>query len=72
MDIPHHYTDNIRPVVRTKKQNKKKSVEGREGGFRVDVNEALKFLYICQKSSVGSGWGQGGCERRIEVFVKLY
>ena len=33
---------------------------GRFGGVRVDVNEG------------GVNWGcQGGCERRIEVFVKI-
>ena len=35
---------------------------GLGGGVRVDVNEELG----------GSGWGsQDGCERRIEVFVKI-
>ena len=49
-------------------------------GVRVDVNEELKFL--CKFKTMGSrgggigsmgvGWGcQGGCERRIEVFVKI-
>ena len=47
----------------------------------MDVNEELKFLRkFTQKKDFkvlggggrGSGWvgGQGGCERRIEVFVK--
>ena len=59
--------------------------EGRvEGGVRVDVNEELKFLgKFTQKKNWGgggglsggggSGWwgGQGGCERKIEVFVKI-
>ena len=48
------------------------------GGVRVDVNEELKFLGKIQKKNwegggvgeVGLG-GQGGCERRIEVFVKI-
>ena len=31
----------------------------------MDVNEELKFLV-----GLGGG-GQGGCERRIEVFVKI-
>ena len=39
------------------------------------VNEELKFLGKCQKKNWGGegwGWGgQGGCERRIEVFVKI-
>ena len=37
------------------------------GGVRVDVNEELKFLV----GLGGGGGGQGGCERRIEVFVKI-
>ena len=32
----------------------------------MDVNEELKFY--CENSSWG---GQGGCERRIDVFVKI-
>ena len=48
--------------------------------IRVDVRKKLSF---CEKSKKnvwrvsvrgggGSGWGcQGGCERRIEVFVKI-
>ena len=60
--------------------------EGR-GGVRVDVNEELKFLGKFKKKNWGgggvggggvwgrgSGWGgggQSGCERRIEVFVKI-
>ena len=54
---------------------------GRVGwGVRVDVNEELKFLGKFTKNGGsggggwvgGSGWwgGQGGCERRIEYFVK--
>ena len=41
------------------------------------MNEELKFLMKIQKKKLwvgggGSGWeGQGGCERRIEVFVKI-
>ena len=45
----------------------------------MDVNEELKFLGKFKKKvlGVGSGWGgrggggQDGCERRIEVFVKI-
>ena len=37
------------------------------GGVKVDVNEELKFFV----RGVGLGGGQGGCERRIEVFVKI-
>ena len=51
---------------------------GRVGGSgcRVDVNEELKFLRKFTKKSGGGGrgvrvGGQGGCERRIEVFVKI-
>ena len=57
---------------------------GRVGGVRVDVNEELKFLgKFTHKNrgwggreggQVGGVWlvgGQGGCERRIEVFVKI-
>ena len=42
------------------------------GGVRVDVNEELKLL--CKfKNKIGGrvGGGQGGRERRIEVFVKI-
>ena len=57
-----------------------------EGGVRVDVNEELKFLCKLKKKKKcfffggggfqgeggGSGLGsQDGCERRIEVFVKI-
>ena len=42
------------------------------GGHRVDVNKV--FVKIKKKKNwlvrVGGG-GQGGCERRIEVFVKI-
>ena len=54
------------------------------GGVRVDVNGELKFLgKFTKKKSGGHGvgrgvrWGvglaggQGVCERRIEVFVKI-
>ena len=47
-------------------------MEGRVGGVRVDVKGELKFL-----GWGGGGWwgvglgGQSGCERRIEVFVKI-
>ena len=47
-------------------------------GVRVDVNEIEVFVKI-QKNNIfflggGSVWGvggQSGCERRIEVFVKI-
>ena len=50
------------------------------GGFRVDVNEELKFLGKFKKKKyffLGGGPGgvgledQDGCERRIKVFVKI-
>ena len=53
------------------------------GGVRMDVNEELKFWGKLKKNiffflggggGPGSGWGGGGqdgCERRIEVFVKI-
>ena len=58
---------------------------GGGGGVRVDVNEELKFFckfkkkFFFQKTFFfwgggggGSGLGsQDGCERRIEVFVKI-
>ena len=49
----------------------------------MDVNEELKFFYENSKKKIfffffwgggggpGGGGGQGGCERRIEVFVKI-
>ena len=48
-------------------------------GVRVDVNEELKFLrkfkinfFWGEGGGVGVGLGgQGGCERRIEVFAKI-
>ena len=55
-------------------------------GVRVDGNEELKFCENSRKKNGGlgrgrggSGWGrvggrvggQGGCERRIEVFVRI-
>ena len=51
-------------------------------GVRVDVNEELKFFWKFKKKNWGGGVGggggrrgrgrdQGGCERRIEVFVKI-
>ena len=53
---------------------------GRVWGVGMDVNEELKFFVKIQKEKKnwggggpgGSGWGgQGGCERRIEVFLKI-
>ena len=57
---------------------------GRVGGVRVDVNEEMKFSRKLKKNLVGGGglcWavvklgggggGQCGCERMIEVFVKI-
>ena len=52
---------------------------GRVGGIRVDVNGELKFLGKFTNKIGGVGWGrrgdqvggQGGCERRIEVYVKI-
>ena len=47
------------------------------GGVRVDVNEELKFFVkIKKKKNWGRGGrvrgvGQGGCERRIKVIVKI-
>ena len=51
-------------------------------GVRVDVNEELKSLGKFKKKiggsggrgEEGSGWGggQGGCDRRIEVFGKIH
>ena len=62
--------------------SKKKLGGGGSGrGVRVDVNEELKFLRQFTKK-IGRGFGgfrvggvrrvggQGGCERRIEVFMK--
>ena len=48
----------------------------------MDVNEELKFLCKFKKKNLGGGGGvggrgrvglggQSGCERRIEVFVKI-
>ena len=57
---------------------------GGVGVVRVDMNEELKFLGKFKKKNslggggvrggggrVGGGGGQDGCERRIEVFVKI-
>ena len=46
------------------------------GGVRVDVNEELKFLGKFKKKNGGEavrlgGGGQDGCERIIEVFVRI-
>ena len=39
------------------------------------MKEEVKFLSKLKKSGGGGGgvglWGEGGCERRIEVFVKI-
>ena len=60
--------------------------EGEGWGVRVDVNEELKFFVKIKKTiwggggRGGGGWvgeggrvggGQDGCERKIEVFVKI-
>ena len=45
----------------------------------MDVNQELKFFGKLTKKMGGGGWvhggvrvgGQDGCERRIEVFVKI-
>ena len=39
---------------------------GGGGGARVDVNREVKFLRLFK-----IGIFQGGCERRIDVFVKI-
>ena len=59
-------------------KNQKKIVGGRGRGVRVwgvrvDENEDMKFFFWGGGvRGGGSGWGgQGGCERRIEVFVKI-
>ena len=54
---------------------------GGGGGVRVDVNQELKFFGKFEKKIGGGGrvgprggsglGGQDGCERRIEVFVKI-
>ena len=52
---------------------------GGGGGVRGDVNRELKFCENSKKNWGGGvvggggriGGGQGGCERRIEVFVGL-
>ena len=60
----------------------KKIRERGGGGVRVDMNKELKLLLKLQKKSccenkknVGGGpargGGRGGCERRIEVIVKM-
>ena len=51
------------------------------GGVRVDVNKEMKFFGKFKKKIGGGGeggsmggsglGGQDGCERRIEVFVKI-
>ena len=53
----------------------KKNRGGGPGVWGVDVKEELKFFV---KIRGGRGWsgdrvggGQGGCERRIKVFVKI-
>ena len=49
-------------------------VGGRVGGVRVDLNEEFKYCGRLKKWWVrGRVWGgQGGCERRIEVFGKIH
>ena len=42
---------------------------GGGGGVRVDVNEELMYLGKFKKKYLGGGGV--GCERRIEVFVKI-
>ena len=46
------------------------------GGVRVDVNKELKFCENSKEKKMGGGGrvrgGQGGCERRIKVFVKIF
>ena len=37
----------------------------------MDVNEELKFLCKFKKNLGGVCRGQGGCERRSQVFVKI-
>ena len=44
---------------------------GRVGVVRVDVIEELKFLGKFKKKKLGGGGGQGVCEGKIEVFVKI-
>ena len=63
----------IEVFVRIQKKNWVGRVGGRVWGVRVDVKEELKFLRNSQKMGGGGGGvgGQGGCERRIEVFVKI-
>ena len=52
-------------------------IQKKQGGGRsADVNEKLKFFVKIQRKSGGGGGGVGpgggcGCERRIEVFVKI-
>ena len=43
------------------------------GGIRVDVNGEVKFFFCCFFWGEGGrvGGGPDGCERRIEVFVKI-
>ena len=37
----------------------------------MDLIEEFKFLGKFKKKNWGGGGGQGGCERRIKVFVKI-
>ena len=49
-------------------------VGGGGGVVRVDVNQELKFFGKFKKKIWGGGsglGGQDGCQRRIEVFVKI-
>ena len=54
---------------------KKVGWAGEGAGVRVVMNKELKLLLKLQKSEGGpvQGWGggQSGCERRIEVIVKM-
>ena len=48
-----------------------RKIEG-QGWVRVDVNKEFKLLKgVDVKKFGGGGGGQGGCERRIKVIVKM-
>ena len=60
--------------VFVKIQKKMGASWGVRWGVRMDVNEELKFLWKFKKKLGGGGrveGGQAGCERSIEVFVKI-